>query len=147
MKHFNLGESMPRLILILGLVLFGSAQAQTPPSPAPNVDSRGFITCRGFIALTHEQQMIYLVGLRDSWNVAALAIEHNAKSENTREAPRPGMLATAKWMRTMVAHPSATYEEIQKRTQIQCERKANSQKTVWQAWLDAIYEVQQGQKQ
>lgn len=137
---------MIRLIVILSVLLSAPLQAQTPPGQSGIVDSRGWVTCETFLRMTYEQKTLYLFGLREAWEVAALSIRHHANSEKIPEQVKPGMLGSANWLDSMIDYPGVTHGEILKRTQIQCERPSDSSKSAWSAWLNAIGEVHQGQR-
>lgn len=103
----------------------------------------GWVSCNAFLRMDYEQKTFYLFGLRESWQIAALGIRRHASSERIPDSLKEGMLGSANWLDAMIAHPNVSRGEIMKRTEIQCERPGDPSKAAWQAWLDAINEVQQ----
>ncbi len=137
---------MTRFLVLISSLLFAPVVAMGQETQGKSLTDGGWISCNAFLRMDYEQKMFYLFGLRESWQIAAVGIRRHANSERIPGSLKVGMLGSANWLDAMIAHPNVSRGEIMKRTEIQCERPGDpSKKAAWQAWLDAINEVQQNE--
>ena len=123
---------MKTAALVLLAVL--AAGSESPTSPM------GGVTCKYFLKLEDDTQLLFVKGMIEGWNAAAGLVRYEATHVAMSADVKKGLLLAADTAENLTsAH--VTIGEVQRRTVIYCERPEFADGEVDNAWMHALNEI------
>ena len=124
---------------IVVLLLASSIARADEALPETPTESR----CTDFLALPKQHRMMFLLGFWAGWDYAAKTLAKTAEYDDPksddlekREVKKTARVCAATLMTIQRTGKPVTYNEIEARTEIQCER--NKSQSVADAWIASI---------